>query len=100
MGSVRGSQHRSSVLPRGRFLLCERTWGRVAHSLRLSPRELQIVRCVFDDLKELAIAAELGISPHTVHTHLERLYHKLDVSSRVELVVSVFAEHLAIRGGQ
>jgi DNA-binding CsgD family transcriptional regulator len=53
------------------------------------------MQAVFDDQKETAIAANLGISTHTVHTHLERLYRKLRVSSRVSLVVRVVAEYLS-----
>ena len=41
---------------------------------------------------ELAIASDLGISQHTVHTYLERVYRKLAVGSRVALVVRVMAE--------
>ena len=39
-----------------------------------------------------AIALELGISQHTVHTYLSRLYRKLGVTSRVQLVLSVLDE--------
>jgi DNA-binding CsgD family transcriptional regulator len=72
--------------------LPEYVWDRLAQALKLSPRETQIIRSILQDRKERAIAADLGISPHTVHAHLERLYHKLGVSSRVQLVVRVFAE--------
>ncbi len=44
-------------------------WDELARALRLSYREQQIVRGVFDDQTEFAIAVELGISPHTVHTY-------------------------------
>jgi DNA-binding NarL/FixJ family response regulator len=69
-------------------------WRLLAGSLELSQREFQIPQAVFDDQKESAIAANLGISSHTVHTHLERLYHKLGVTSRVTLVSRVFVEYL------
>jgi DNA-binding NarL/FixJ family response regulator len=69
-------------------------WQRVTSVLALSTRESEILKAVFEDQKEHCIAANLGISSHTVHTHLERLYRKLRVSSRVGLVVRVFAEHL------
>jgi len=59
--------------------------------LRLSRRECEITQAVFDDAKEETIAAGLGISAHTVHTHLERLYRKLGVGSRASLVVLVLA---------
>jgi DNA-binding CsgD family transcriptional regulator len=36
------------------------------------------------------IAAELGISVHTVNAHLRKAYRKFGVHSRVELVVRCF----------
>jgi len=54
------------------------------------------VQAVFDDQNESRIARSLGISAHTVHTHIERVYRKLGVSSRVTLVVRVFVEHLSL----
>jgi DNA-binding CsgD family transcriptional regulator len=60
----------------------------------LSLREAQIVLAMFDDQKESAMASDLGISPHTVHTHIDRLYRKLSVSSRVALVLRIFVEYL------
>jgi DNA-binding CsgD family transcriptional regulator len=75
----------------GQRLFSDRTWRSVAAATGLAPRELEIVRRVFDDQKEAAIARELGISPHTVHTYLERIYRKLKVASRVQLVVRIVA---------
>ena len=34
------------------------------------------------------------MSPHTVHTHLERLYKKLGVANRSRLIVRVSAEYV------
>lgn len=72
-------------------------WRHLARALRLSGRESEILQAVFDDQKESCIAANLGISAHTVHTHLERLYRKLRVSSRVALVLRVFLEYQSNR---
>lgn len=83
--------------PPGSALLSEADWVQTASTLRLSGRELQIVRAVFDNRKEAAIAAELGIAPRTVDTHLERLYRKLTVSTRVALVLRVMEEVLRAR---
>lgn len=71
-------------------------WSEIACSLMLTRRELQIVRGVFDDRTEFAIAGDLGISIHTVHTHVERLHHKLKVSDRVALVLCVMDEFLKL----
>jgi DNA-binding NarL/FixJ family response regulator len=57
-------------------------------------RELQIIQGIFDDRKKFAIADELTMSVHTVHTHVERLYRKLGVSSRAALVLYILSEHL------
>jgi len=75
--------------------LTEEDWRDLACRLMLSPRELQILRYVFADEKEQTIAVRLGISLHTVHAHLRRIYGKLGVNSRVEAVVRVFAEYVA-----
>ena len=75
--------------------LLEAEWDRIACQLELSPRELQIVRLVMVDAKEHTIARRLGISIHTVHTHLKRIYAKSCVSSRMELILRIFREYVA-----
>src|SRR5215475_2164567 len=79
-----------------RSILSHDAWKRIAKSLRISDRELEIIQGIFDDRKEMAIADELKISMHTVHTHLERLYRKLGVSSRVALVLYILSEYLSL----
>ncbi len=79
-------------------VLSDAQWTQVAGRLSLSDRELEVVRGVFDDLKEAAIAARMNISNHTVHTHLERLYRKLGVNGRCSMVVAVMGDHLAHLG--
>jgi DNA-binding NarL/FixJ family response regulator len=88
-----GSQLRC---PLGAAMFSEQAWMEIARSLRLSGQELQIVRGVFDDYTESAIASNLRVSPHTVHTHCERLYHKLAVTDRVKLVLRVMDEFIAL----
>ena len=83
------------ILHRDRSILPYDAWKVIANSLSISNRELQIIQGIFDDRKELAIADELKISMHTVHTHLERLYRKLGVSSRVALVLYILSEYLS-----
>ena len=78
---------------RGQRILLPAEWRAIAESLALSGREFQILRHIFDDDKESTIAQTLDISAHTVHTHVGRLYRKLGVASRCELLVRVFAEY-------
>ena len=75
----------------------DRHWRSIAATLDLSDRQLQIVQSVFDGFDQEEISRELDISPHTVHTHLDRLYRKLHVKSRCELVVLVFLAYLSGR---
>ena len=82
---------------RGRALFSDEQWDSIAGSLKLSAREFQIVQAIFDNEIEAAIGAQLGISSHTVHTYLERLYRKLGVGSRCGLLVRVFAEYLVLQ---
>jgi DNA-binding NarL/FixJ family response regulator len=80
----------------GSTMLSELAWKEIARSLKLSGRELQLVRGVFDDCTELAIASNLGIARRTVCTHCERLYRKLAVTGRVKLVLRVMEEFHAL----
>ncbi len=82
-----------------RDMLSERQWRSIVEELHLSGREFQIVQCVFDGEQESMIARELSISSHTVHTHLERLYHKLSVRNRAELLLRIFAAYIVLEGG-
>jgi DNA-binding NarL/FixJ family response regulator len=51
----------------------------------LTGRELQVARLVVDRRTNAEIAAELFLSLKTVETHVRNLFHKLGVSSRVEV---------------
>lgn len=73
----------------GKLPLDDSKWNAVSESLSLSPREVQIIQGIFADDKESTIAHQLGISPHTVHTYVERVYRKLAVNSRVQVVLRV-----------
>jgi DNA-binding CsgD family transcriptional regulator len=57
--------------------------------IRLSPREREIARMVADGRTNQAIAGALDISVWTVSTHLRRIFAKLAVCSRAEMVAHV-----------
>ncbi len=84
----------------GSAVFSDETWKEIIGHLSLSHREGEIVRGVFEDHTEFAIAADLGISPHTVHTHFERLHKKLGVANRVQLVLSVTQEGMRVAVAQ
>jgi DNA-binding NarL/FixJ family response regulator len=59
----------------------------------LSKREREILQKVADGATTKQVASELGISPHTVKTHLERIFEKLGANDRAQAVA------IAIRTG-
>ena len=75
------------------------SWRSIARSLDLSIRELQIIQGLFEGRDEAAIARRLDISAHTVHTHLARLYRKLEVRNRTGLFLRVFSIYIATGPG-
>lgn len=56
----------------------------------LSARETDVVRCVAEALSNREIAQRLKLTEHTVKNYLFRIFDKLGVSSRVEVVLYAF----------
>ena len=46
----------------------------------------QVLACLLQGDSEKQVAARLGLSPHTVNRHVQRLYRRFDVHSRGELM--------------
>jgi two-component system, NarL family, nitrate/nitrite response regulator NarL len=63
----------------------------------LSPREQEIARLVANGLSNKTIATVLDISAWTVSTHLRRVFAKLEVNSRAEMVARVLKDGLLHR---
>lgn len=49
-------------------------------AVTFSERQLEVLACWGEVAGEAAIAEELNISPHSVHTHLRRIRAKLKVN--------------------
>ena len=60
----------------------------------LSRREQEVVRYLCDGLTNRDIARVLGLSEHTVKNHLLRIYAKLGVEKRVEVISSLLSHSL------
>ncbi|HXF58178.1 MAG TPA: response regulator transcription factor [Actinomycetota bacterium] len=52
----------------------------------LSPRESQVLQKIAYGATTKEVAHDLGISPHTVKTHLERIFEKLGANDRAQAV--------------
>lgn len=57
------------------------------HLVPLSPREMEILRCVTRGLSNKEIARELGISHQTVKNHMTNVLDKLGVEDRTQAAV-------------
>jgi DNA-binding CsgD family transcriptional regulator len=53
----------------------------------LTSRERDVVHLVADGMRNQEIANKLALSEHTIRNYLLRIYDKLGISSRVELVL-------------
>lgn len=66
----------------------------VADQHLLTPRETEILKSIEVGLAYKEVADKLAISPHTVHTHIKRIYEKLQAKDRQEALVK--ARHKSI----
>jgi len=64
---------------------------------RMTKREADVVRLAVEGLSNREIAGELGLTEHTVKNYLFRVFDKLGVSNRVELVLSCLRQEEAAR---
>ena len=60
----------------------------------LTPRELDVLRCVVEGNTNGEIGMKLGISEKTIEKHLDTIFRKLGVVSRVQAAVLAIRENL------
>ena len=65
----------------------------------LTPREKDVVALAAEGMRNQEIADRLNVTEHTVRNYMFRIFDKLGISSRVELVLYAFsgAEGVAMR---
>ncbi len=63
----------------------------------LSSREAGILNLLYRGLNITQLADQLCISPHTVQTHIKKIYSKLHVNSRSQAIYEAVQKNL-IRG--
>ena len=56
---------------------------------KLSGREMEICECVSRGLDNKQIGKQLGISEHTVKTHLRNIYSKTGIHDRANLAIRI-----------
>lgn len=87
-GGISNSNSSSSRVDPQQTVLLD--WPVIARELHLSPRETAVVQGLWHGRKHAAIAADLGISIHTLDTHWRRIKYKLDITSPVGAVHRVY----------
>lgn len=63
----------------------------------LSDREQDVLRYVIEGTGNRGIAKQMKLSEHTVKNHLYRIYNKLGISSRLEIMLAVISQRPAAR---
>jgi ATP/maltotriose-dependent transcriptional regulator MalT len=60
----------------------------VESEIELTNREKQILQLVAESLSNQQIAAQLYLSRHTVDSHVKHIYRKLEVTKRMQAVIT------------
>ncbi len=68
-----------------------RTWKAIARELRLSARHVRIVALLLRGMRDKQIARAMGLRLSTLRTHLSRIFARVGVQDRVELILRIFA---------
>jgi DNA-binding NarL/FixJ family response regulator len=68
--------------------------GSVESGMKLTPREIELLRVAVKGGTNKEIATELGISDRTVQTHMVNIFRRLEVNSRTEAVLRALREGL------
>jgi DNA-binding NarL/FixJ family response regulator len=66
-------------------------WQQLMDALQLPPQQIRIVELILRNRCDKQIAATLGIKMPTVRTYMHRIYERLGVNDRLELVLRLFA---------
>jgi DNA-binding NarL/FixJ family response regulator len=97
VAGIRSAANGEAVVSRDTFVELLRRAGneretarRAAHLLRtLTPREFEILRVIVEGLRNEEIAERLQISVRTVATHVQNVFRKLEVHSRVQAIAQL-----------
>jgi len=69
------------------IVLDEKQWLYVQRRYHISPRELQVIKCVCQGLTNGDIAAKLNVKPGTIKTHLRSIFGKTRVRNKITMLL-------------
>jgi DNA-binding NarL/FixJ family response regulator len=78
----------------GHFQMIQAEEPEQVDECQLSDREREVLQLLAKGLLYKEIAELLNLSPHTVATHVKRIYKKINVASRGEAVFEAQKRHL------
>lgn len=93
IGILNGSPPLSPPVAR-RIMQLARQQPPASLSVPLTAREEEVLTYVAKGLNRIEIAQVLGVSAHTIITHVRSIYSKLDISSRAEATVEAIRRGL------
>lgn len=91
MNACGSSSRANANTGRNLFPLDDALWREVADALALSPQQARIVELILQGKQDKDIAADLKLSVPTVRTYLKRVFDRVGVGDRIQLVLRVFA---------
>ena len=71
-------------------------WEKLTTVVGLSKRESIVARLIFEGKSRDFIAWDLGCAKGTVRTYVDRVYQKLNVGDRLELMIRLIGLHLTL----
>jgi DNA-binding NarL/FixJ family response regulator len=66
-------------------------WDRLATTLKLSPQQKRIVELILRNRCDKQIASAMQIKKSTIRTYITRVFQRLGVADRHELILLLFA---------
>jgi DNA-binding NarL/FixJ family response regulator len=82
---ARANRQRRSLDP----LIPAELWPQVVESLALSPQQAKLVALLLTGMRNKEIAAAMNLAEPTLKTYLNRIFRRLGVRDRIQLVVYV-----------
>lgn len=72
-------------------------WKQIARALRLTARQQEVVTLIFGDHSRKGIASKLGCTRDGARAHIDQIFEKLAVKSRLQVVLRVVRVHLMVK---